>query len=449
MSLRLRLNLLITLLFIALFIMSSFFILNNARKSVEREVESTANFALQLINIAISATENEHEADKMINLFNNLSNLEDIRHINIEFKNQNHLPVKQNINNPASDINAPAWFIKLVKPPETELRRWLFSPVISPISIIIRAEPGDEVEENWIETKSLLVLLFLFICLANILVYFVIGRYLSPLEMISVALSDVEKGRFNLELPEFRLPEINQIAQRFNHMTKVLLKSREENQKLTQRLLHIQEEERRNLAHELHDELGQTITGIKAVAVAIGANEQQSTEELKANVGTILSYSDHMYAAAKNMIHQLRPTVLDELGLIKALQNMIDDWNSRQDEVFCHFEFSNLPHNLEEMTKITIYRIIQESLTNVLKYANASEIQVLLDYLTIDSEMITLSIEDNGVGAKMDNLVPGFGLLGMKERVEILNGKIEFVTKPNQGFCIFIKLPIHVETESE
>ena len=427
MSLRLRLNLLITLLFLILFVISSFYIIANSRAAVQREVESTARLALQLIQIAISTAELESDANKQMQLLDSLTKLEETRHLHIEISNAEEVFYPLDIGSKPAESNAPGWFVGLVQPPPTELRRWLYNPTIPPTGIIVRADPYDEIDENWEEVKSLLILLFVFICLLN----------------ISTALAGIQRGNYKAELSEFSLPELNDLSQRFNHMTRVLQKSKAENQLLTQRSLQIQEEERRHLAQELHDELGQTITAIKAVAVAISNDSQQDRDQTKANVRTIVNYSDHMYSVAKNMMHRLRPSILDEFGLVKALQHMVDDWNSRQDDVFCHFEFSDVPEDLEEPVKISLFRITQESLTNVLKHAAATEMHIKLEHIRPNvKELIHLSIIDDGIGIDMNNLKPGLGLLGMRERVDMLEGVFSMSTSINKGLNIDIEIPL-------
>ena len=263
MSLRVRLNFLITLLFISLFICSSFYIIANARTSVHREVESTAHLALQLIQIAITSASVEQDAEKQLQLLKSLADVDETRHLHIDLSNPNDVLTPTKDFMLYQNTDAPEWFVHLVEPPPTEVKRWLYNPLIRPTGIIIRADPSDEIDESWDEVRSMLVFLFVFIVLANILVYFMIGRYLAPIDTILIGLSGIEKGNYQLELPRFRLPELDRISQRFNHMAKVLLKSKAENKSLTQRSLEIQEEERRHLAQELHDELGQTIAAIK------------------------------------------------------------------------------------------------------------------------------------------------------------------------------------------
>lgn len=443
MSLRIRLNILITTLLIILFLCSSFYTISHARNSVHSEVESSTQLALQLIQAASAFMLPNSDEQKQVKFLRKLTELDTIRHIHIEIRSPTDvlIPAEDNILFLKSD--APRWFINLVKPPATEIRRWLYTPVTTPIDILIKPDPLDEIHESWIETRNILIFLSIFIILVNILIYIAIGLYLSPIEKILDGLSNIKKGNYKLKLPHFRLPELEKISQQFNHMTQVLLETKARNQLLTKRSLEIQEEERRNLSQELHDELGQTITAIKAVAVSISNKTTLEKRYINSSVKTIVEYSDHVYQVAKNMMHRLRPSVLDEFGLVKALQNMIDEWNDNQDDIFCDFTFLNVPTDLSESLKINIYRIIQESLTNILKHSNASQVTVAIKKDRLDNtERINLKIEDNGIGIDQDKIIPGFGLLGMKERVEMNGGIFEFESSTGNGVKINIFVPI-------
>ena len=407
------------------------------------EVESSTQLALQLIQAASAFMLPNSDEQEQVKFLRKLTELDTIRHIHIEIRSPTDvlIPAEDNILFLKSD--APRWFINLVKPPATEIRRWLYTPVTTPIDILIKPDPLDEIHESWIETRNILIFLSIFIILVNILIYIAIGLYLSPIEKILDGLSNIKKGNYKLKLPHFRLPELEKISQQFNHMTQVLLETKARNQLLTKRSLEIQEEERRNLSQELHDELGQTITAIKAVAVSISNKTTLEKRYINSSVKTIVEYSDHVYQVAKNMMHRLRPSVLDEFGLVKALQNMIDEWNDNQDSIFCDFTFLDVPTDLSESLKINIYRIIQESLTNILKHSNASQVTVAIKKDRLDNtERINLKIEDNGIGIDQDKIIPGFGLLGMKERVEMNGGIFEFESSTGNGVKINIFVPI-------
>ena len=443
MSLRIRLNILITTLLVILFLCSSFYMITHARLSVQSEVESSTQLALQLIQAASTSSSPAAGDHSHINVLRTLTELKMIRHLHIEIRSPTDIHIPTNIETIYEESDVPDWFINLVQPQSTEIRRWIYTPVTKPIDILIQPDPLDEIYESWIETRNILIFLSIFIILANFLIYIMIGIYLSPVEKILGGLADIKEGNYKMSLPRFALPELDRISEQFNHMAKVLFDTKSRNQFLKQRLLEIQEEERRLLSRELHDELGQTITAIKAVAVSISNKAVLEKKFVNSNIKTIVEYSDHIYQVAKDMMRRLRPSILDEFGLIKALQNMIDEWNDNQDEIFCDFTFSNIPDNLSDSLKISLYRIIQESLTNVLKYSQSSKVIIKIKKNTHNNiEQINLKIEDDGIGLEKDKITSGFGLLGMKERVEMHNGVFDYFSKSGNGLKIHITIPV-------
>ena len=444
MSLRIRLNILITTLLVILFLCSSFYSITHARRSVHSEVESSTQLALQLIQAASSFSLSESGDQKHINFLRKLAELKTIRHLHIELRSPTDVLIQSDEDTLFAESGAPMWFTELVRPPATEIRRWLYTPATKPIDILLKPDPSDEIYESWTETRSILIFLSVFIILANLLIYVLIGIYLSPIEKILEGLSDIRKGNYKLSLPDFHLPELNRISGQFNHMAKVLFETNKRNQFLRQRLLEIQEEERQALSRELHDELGQTVTAIKAVAVSISNKAILEKRFVNSSVKTIVEYSDHIYKVAKNMMHRLRPSILDEFGLIKALQNMIDEWNDNQDKIFCDFRFLDIPDNLSDSLQISLYRVIQESLTNALKYSQANKVTINIKKISHnDIEKINLEIYDDGIGLDKSNIKLGLGLLGMKERVEMHKGEFEFYSELDNGLKIHIVIPIN------
>ena len=162
MSLRIRLNFLITILFISLFVCSSFYIIANARDAVQDEVESTANLALQLIEIAFSSTILKSDKQKQIEVLKKLSKQDLTRHLHIEIASSDDLIIPHEEYTIIKVIKAPKWFVKLVTPPPTVIRHWLYNPMEPPRGIVIHADPTDEIDENWTEVKSILIFLLAF-----------------------------------------------------------------------------------------------------------------------------------------------------------------------------------------------------------------------------------------------------------------------------------------------
>ena len=454
MSLRFRLNLFITLLFALILAGGSVYVINNARQSVINEMEASSRLTLHLINIALISTEGADQIDRERKVVEQIAKLETTRHLHIILiRGDGPYRPKHRISSSSFYpvvVAAPAWFVDLVKPPPIEFSHVLDEPGVT-TEILIRANPTDEISEVWHETKAILTLMVLFAVLANLIVFFTLGRGLAPIETILKGLEGIERGDYKLRLPQFGVYELRRISEKFNLMARVLEKSRQDNRYLTQRSLAIQESERRNLAHELHDELGQAITAIKAVAVSI---EQQTSVRDSAHVregaGTIINVSNRMYDVARNMMRRLRPPALDELGLITALQDMIDDWNARHQDIFCYFSFEGEPAVLDEETNISLYRIVQESLTNIIKHAGASTVKINLAInggKNSQASRVILSIEDDGAGFDPARIRPGLGLLGMRERAEVLNGTCSINTQPGQGVRINITMPLADQSE--
>lgn len=445
MSLRVRLNILITLCFALVLLFGSVFVVNNARHAVHEELTSTANLTIQLIEVALALADNG-PAQLPPELLDRIVGLGGTRHLDVEIYHGGRAIQDRHVaHQGGGSADAPAWFAGLVGQSPIEFRRVLSFPDRPAIEIVVRADPSDEIGEAWNEVGSVLGLLVLFIVLANLLVYFTIGRWLAPVAAILKALDGIEQGDYRLRLPRFPLPELSRISEKFNHMAEVLLRSREENRALTQRSLAIQERERRNLAHELHDELGQSISAVKAVAVSM--SQQSDTRTIGDNAAAIVSISNHMYDVARQMMRRLRPVVLDELGLIAALQEMVDDWNARHGEVFCRFRHSGDLDGLGEEINIGLYRIVQESLTNISKHAGATEVDIRLAAGQVMDgtarRIVELKIRDDGLGFDPEQTRFGLGLLGMRERVEAMRGKFSLVTKPGQGVSISLSIPVN------
>ena len=448
MSLRFRLNLFITLLFALILVGGSVYVIHSARVSVVDEMEASSRLTLHLINIALISTGGTDQIDRERRVVEQIAKLESTRHLRImliradgpyrprhRISTGNTYPVA---------VAAPEWFIQMVKPPPMEFSHELDEPGVT-TEILIRANPSDEITEVWNETKGILTLMILFVVLANLIVYFTLGRGLAPIETILKGLDGIERGDYKLRLPQFGVHELKRISEKFNLMAEVLERSRQDNRYLTQRSLAIQESERRNLAHELHDELGQAITAIKAVAVSIEQLQPaRDIATIREGAGTIINVSNRMYDVARNMMRRLRPPALDELGLVTALQDMIDDWNTRHQDIFCYFSFEGDSSVLDEASNISLYRIVQESLTNIVKHAGATTVKLnLIINAGKNSQQghVILSIEDDGAGFDPEKTRPGLGLLGMRERVEALGGTCSIDTEPGRGVRITIAVP--------
>lgn len=276
------------------------------------------------------------------------------------------------------------------------------------------------------------------------------------LGILSKAAAEVEAGNYSVSVPTEADDEVGKTAAAFNSMvaevakrTQQLLQEEKrtlqllnENRLLIQKSLEVQEEERKHLARELHDELGQCITAIQADAESIRDLSPQGDDRITTSAKAILKVSAHIYDVVHSMMHLLRPSVLDNLGLVEALKEEIDTWSKRNPKINCNYTFNGDLSRLGENTNISIYRIIQECLTNIVKHASAKHVDIKLNN---DAERLSLFISDDGVG--MDQNLSdhshnmGLGLIGMRERIQALNGVFSYEISNGEGFRIFIHIP--------
>ena len=206
---------------------------------------------------------------------------------------------------------------------------------------------------------------------------------------------------------------------------------------LLQRLYTAKEDERLALARELHDEMGQTSTAIRtevAVLQRIGRLHPEADESVK----RIAESAQHLSQMTRQMLHRLRPPALDSMGLEQALMSLCDNWQNSTQNV-CELKTSALPEGLNDYACVTVYRIVQEALTNVTRHANAKHVRV---QLTLDTQGLNLNIEDDGQGmADTQAVHQGFGLLGMQERVASVAGHMTISSKLGQGVRLAIQIP--------
>ena len=206
---------------------------------------------------------------------------------------------------------------------------------------------------------------------------------------------------------------------------------------LLQRLYTAKEDERLALARELHDEMGQTSTAIRtevAVLQRIGRLHPEANESVK----RIAESAQHLSQMTRQMLHRLRPPALDSMGLEQALMSLCDNWQQNA-QTLCEFKVPTLPEGLNDYACVTVYRIVQEALTNVTRHANAKHVRV---ELTLDSQGLNLNIEDDGQGmADTQAVHQGFGLLGMQERVASVAGRMSISSELGQGLRLAIQIP--------
>ena len=213
---------------------------------------------------------------------------------------------------------------------------------------------------------------------------------------------------------------------------------------LTTHLLNIREEERKRIGREIHDELGQQLTAIKMDISWIAKKTDPSQEAFKTKLQNVIALLDGGNQSIRRILNELRPVILDDYGLLEALR-----WQAQQFTANTHIPVamtaSESDMRIPEEISTCIFRIFQEALTNITRYAKATQVKVSLD---IDSDSVLMNIEDNGLGfdTELTKTKKSFGILGMKERVASLNGRFDLSSVPGNGTRISIHIPITQKT---
>lgn len=238
------------------------------------------------------------------------------------------------------------------------------------------------------------------------------------------------------------------------HAIEKTLELLQQNRTLTKRMFQLQEEERQRLSRELHDEFGQWLTAIQLDTQNIFNLIGSRFPKVKTSIASINFSTIQIQKNVRRMNRSLRPELLDELGLPSSLQGLVNQWQKHNPHTKCQLHIVNESYEVEKDLAITVFRIVQESLTNVSKHARASKVEVRLQPLDFENakrNALLLTIEDNGIGLPENAPALGFGLIGMRERVQAQGGNFhidshycgEYLDQERTGLRIVAEFPGH------
>ncbi|MBK7600074.1 MAG: PAS domain S-box protein [Acidobacteria bacterium] len=237
--------------------------------------------------------------------------------------------------------------------------------------------------------------------------------------------------------------ELQERNQRLASLYEEVSEQRKQLQSLSHRLVEVQEQERRDIARELHDEVGQVLTGLKMNLELIRRASSESSEAHRASFDQAMTQLNDLVSNVRNLSLNLRPAMLDDLGLLPALLWQFDRF-SAQTEIRVKFKHSGIDRRFESRIETAIYRIVQEALTNVARHTTVKETSVLL---WATNEKIHVQIEDNGNGFNPESVLGDWkssGLTGMRERAALLGGRLIIESWPETGTTITAELPVEI-----
>jgi two-component system sensor histidine kinase UhpB len=349
------------------------------------------------------------------------------------------------------NINArsvPDWF--------EGIYRWAFKPgleAMRPIAFRDRvygtviAAPSAEIEiaSAWQQLRGLMGLSATTVLALCLLVYVTVSRALRPAQVIVAGLENMSNGDLSTRLPAFELIEWQRTGQAINLLAANQQQLLAERRKLALKLMTVQEEERRYLARELHDEFGQCLAAINAATASMTQTAEQDCPALVPEGKNIARITGHMMDLLRGMLLRLRPMDIDELGLSAALSSLVAGWNARNGgKIHYQLAIAGDLDRLPEPVPVSIFRIVQECLTNIAKHSSAANAKVTL---TLSDGLVELRVEDDGIADKLPfEEASGIGLLGMRERVTALGGQLTLAPTQTGGLMVRAWLPVQPAT---
>lgn len=444
MKLRTRLNLVVsglTAVFVAVLLTEE---IQNTRSSVREEIEAANRVASQLLGrlaVIYSRTGGTQVVQEFLQQLGHIRANEIIlRTPSGEILYSSPPPTYK------AGHEAPAWFAHLMAP---HTARHTF-PLPGGTQLVIQAQASRAVLDAWDDITELLSVALIMLVVVNGLAFWLVDRALAPFPTIANGLQRIQRGELTYRLPQLPGTEANAIGTAFNRMAQAVednvqaeRKAREAETRLEERremsLLIEQrvEEERRLIAHELHDEFGQSVTAIRSLALAIATQSNQPP--MKDAAQLISEEAARLYDAMHGLIPRLIPVSLDTLGLAETLENLVRDWQRRNPNITLSLRHE-LPSDLGPSVTLAAYRVVQEGLINALRHAQAEHIEIQLE--SQDDKMI-VTVTDDGVGLPSSWLRPGhFGLRGLTERVAHLGGQLSVQNREPHGVCLRATIPL-------
>lgn len=349
----------------------------------------------------------------------------------------------------AKSSGAPAWFVSAYG----ALLNGALS-VSLPISyrgapqgaVLAEFDPAATAARAWATIAPLLGFAAALVAVLCLVTYFVINRALLPAREILAGLNRLARGDLAFRLPPFRLAELNRISEVFNALSADLSKATSERTELARRLVDAQEQERRHIARELHDEIAQKLSALNAHAACLRTLAQREGKEFVEEARELESMTSGLMSTLRRTLTYLRPQEIDDLGLVQSLEALVARHNeTARGRTSYSIETAGGVAHLRAETSAHVYRIVQEALTNASKHANARNVQVLLGQgADSNRETIRLSVIDDGIGpSASDEPSPATkaGLIGMRERVVALSGTFAAGPLPTGGFGLEVEFP--------
>jgi two-component system sensor histidine kinase UhpB len=320
----------------------------------------------------------------------------------------------------------PAWFVALIDP----------HAVAQTLGAIrIEPDPINEIGEVWTGLRDALLIVGLLSVMALVLIRRAVTRALRPLDTVAGALARVGAGDFEARVEASGTIELERLAAGFNAMAGQLDTFDRENRRLNEQLLTVQEEERAELARDLHDEIGPYLFAVNIDAAATPPR-----------VDLIQTAVTHMQTQVSDMLRRLRPIRAVEFGLVSAVEDLVAFWRARRPGIAFDLKLRVDDDALGLGVREAFYRVAQEALSNAVRHGAPSRITV--EITAPEGAAASLRVIDNGMASHHPGGRPRFGLTGMRERIAALGGDLVVDQGVGKGWTVAARIPLHAEAEA-
>jgi len=419
-----------------------------ARKSTRLEIAASLRMAEILVGETADLLQQQLPAEQFLR--NLPSQLRFVRHLRVAVRDASGalVPIRPDaVDAPREERSpAPAWFAALIAPPIVTREVPVLVKGERMGSVLITSEPSDEIAEVWENTVDF-ALVCLLVGLAAIgALHLLLGRVLDPLTGVSAGLADLERRNYRVRLVRPRALELAAITDRFNALAQALDALRTENERLNHRLITAQDDERRRTALDLHDEVGPSLFGLKAnaasIANAAGAASEPLLTSLRERAREMLAIIEHLQAVNRSMLNRLRPMALGHVPLVDLVSEAVRERARQQPDIAFDFSPGTLKPSYGDSIDLTVYRCVQEGLTNVIRHARATRAEIeLAEGQDRDAARLELVLRDDGRGIVVPAR-PGRGLVGMQERLQALGGTCAIEPRVGGGTVLRISIPL-------
>lgn len=441
LSLRARLNTLVALVMVLGLFINIARLLLEAGPRVTDEDQSVVRLARGFVETLVSdlndAPDPETRLDQIV------EGLKQLRHVSITrdpgpaTRGAPATPARQSDFGEPRQV--PEWFVTLIHPEQTTVGVPIAANGRSLGSLVITSHPTDEIAEIWdgvitqIEVGSVIAAALLLLTMT------VVDRALRPIQSLEDAITAIEAGHYDTRVAPGGSPELAAICGKLNHLASVLETAVEDKRRLAERVVSLQDVERKEIAHDLHDEFGPYLFALRAHASSLrqlAESPAPDPDALRRHIGAISDQVNALQQSNRRVLERLRPVGLAELGLTDALAALTRLWRETHPGVAVETAISPALRARGETAELTIYRVIQEALTNVFRHARATHVAISV---APAAEATLVRICDNGEGLAADHR-QGFGMIGMRERVLALGGSMTVVST-NHGVEVEALIP--------